>query len=110
MSGYAAPKLETVRIGFIGLGQRGPGAVNRMSHIQGVEIKALCDIRPDRVEKIKKSLEGSDHRPDTYSGSTFAWKEVCERADIDLIYICTQWDWHVPLRSEKRRVGKGGVS
>src|SRR3546814_18584163 len=47
MSGYAAPKLETVRIGFIGLGQRGPGAVNRMSHIQGVEIKALCDIRPE---------------------------------------------------------------
>src|SRR3546814_430020 len=119
MSGYAAPKLETVRIGFIGLGQRGPGAVNRMSHIQGVEIKALCDIRPDRVEKIKKSLEGSDHRPDTYSGSTFAWKEVCERDDIDLIYICTPWDWHVPMavyamendkRSEERRVGKECVS
>ena len=27
MCGYAAPKLETVRIGFIGLGNRGPGAV-----------------------------------------------------------------------------------
>ncbi|HYH55096.1 MAG TPA: twin-arginine translocation signal domain-containing protein, partial [Anseongella sp.] len=63
MSGYAAPKLETVRIGFIGLGQRGPGAVDRMSHIQGVEIKALCDIRPDRAEKVKQSLAGSGHDP-----------------------------------------------
>src|SRR5690606_40231945 len=78
MSGYAAPKLDTVRIGFIGLGQRGPGAVNRMSHIQGVEIKALCDIRTDRAEKVKKSLEGTGHRPDIYTGSTFAWKALCE--------------------------------
>ena len=36
MCGYAAPKLEKVRIGFIGLGMRGPGAVQRMSHIEGV--------------------------------------------------------------------------
>ena len=38
MCGYAAPKLETVRIGFIGLGNRGPGAVNRTSKIEGVDI------------------------------------------------------------------------
>ena len=41
MSGYTAPKLEKVRIGFIGLGQRGPGAVERISYIDGVEIVAL---------------------------------------------------------------------
>jgi hypothetical protein len=39
MSGYAAPKLNTVRVGIIGLGQRGPGAVDRLSKIEGVEIK-----------------------------------------------------------------------
>ena len=38
MSGYAAPKLEKVRIGFIGLGNRGPGAVMRMSKIEGVDM------------------------------------------------------------------------
>src|SRR5690606_28081503 len=53
MSGYAAPKIDTVRIGFIGLGQRGPGAVNRMSRIEGVEIKALCDKFPDRASKAQ---------------------------------------------------------
>ena len=56
MSGYAAPKIETVRIGFIGLGNRGPGAVSRMSKIDGVDIKALCDIRPEKANKVKKSL------------------------------------------------------
>lgn len=44
MCGYAAPKIETVRIGFIGLGNRGPGAVTRMNKIDGVDIKGLCDV------------------------------------------------------------------
>ena len=57
MSGYAAPKLDKVRIGFVGLGQRGPGAVERMSFIEGVEIVGLCDQYDDRVEKMQKLLE-----------------------------------------------------
>ena len=44
MSGYGAPKIDTVRIGFIGLGSRGPGHVSNMSLLEGVDIKALCDI------------------------------------------------------------------
>ena len=41
--GLTAPKLETVRVGFVGIGMRGPGAVTRFAHIPGVEIVALCD-------------------------------------------------------------------
>lgn len=51
MSGCAVPKMDKVRIGIIGLGMCGPGAVERMSFIEGVEIKALCDQYPDRVAK-----------------------------------------------------------
>ena len=43
MCGFAAPKLDVVWIGFIGLGNRGPGAVQRMRHIEGVDIKALAE-------------------------------------------------------------------
>ena len=73
MSGFAAPKLATVRVGIVGLGMRGPGAVDRLSKIEGVEIKALCDLLPERAEEAKKSLEGSIHRPELYSGSPYAW-------------------------------------
>jgi predicted dehydrogenase len=97
MSGYAAPKLETVRIGFIGLGQRGPGAVGRMKHIEGVNIVGLCDIRPEKAEAAKKSLDGSIHKPEVYTGSADAWKKMCERQDIDLIYIATPWSLHTPM-------------
>ena len=106
MSGYAAPKLETVRIGFIGLGNRGPGAVKRMNKIDGVDIKALCDIRPEKVDAVKKSLEGSGHNPDVYTGKEEEWKKMCERADIDLVYIATPWSMHAPMAVYAMNQGK----
>jgi len=107
MCGYAAPKLDKVRIGFIGMGSRGPGAVERMSHIEGVEIAALCDQYEDRVEKVQKKLEKAGiPRAKSYSGSKEAWKAVCENPDIDLIYITTPWAWHTPMAVYAMENGK----
>ena len=49
--------LDTVRVGFIGLGMRGPGAVERFTYIPGTSIKALCDLLPERVAESQKILE-----------------------------------------------------
>jgi hypothetical protein len=106
MSGFAAPKLDKVRIGFIGLGMRGPGGVEAMSKIEGVEIKGLCDLRPKEVEKVQKTLEGTPHNPVSYTGSDNAWKEMVDRDDIDLIYIATPWDWHVRMAVYSMEAGK----
>lgn len=106
MSGFAAPKLEKVRIGFIGLGNRGPGAVVRMSKIDGVEIKALCDLRPEKAQEAKKRLEGTSHEPDLYSGNPEEWKKLCDRDDIDLVYIATPWELHTPMAVYAMEQGK----
>ncbi len=106
MSGYAAPKLDTVRIGFVGLGNRGGAAVPRVNHIDGVSIKALCDIRPERAQLAKDSLKGSGHDPVLYSGKEEAWKQLCERDDIDLVYIATPWALHTPIAVHALTHGK----
>lgn len=106
MCGYAAPKIDTVRIGFIGLGNRGPAAVNRMNHIEGTAIKALCDIRPNKTAEVKKSLAGSIHNPDVYTGNADEWKKMCERPDIDLVYIATPWSLHTPMAIYAMNHGK----
>jgi Glycosyl hydrolase 109, C-terminal domain/Oxidoreductase family, NAD-binding Rossmann fold len=106
MSGYAAPKLETVRIGFIGLGSRGPGHVRSMSLLEGVEITALCDIVPEEVEKVRKQIEYAGFNPKTYSGDENAWKKLCEQEDIDLVYICTPWNLHTPMAVYAMEQGK----
>lgn len=54
-----APKIDTVRVGFIGLGMRGPGAVARWTHIPGTKIVALCDLTPERVEKSQEILKNA---------------------------------------------------
>jgi predicted dehydrogenase len=106
MCGFAAPKIPTVRIGFIGLGNRGPGAVERMTHVEGTEIKALCDIRPEKVNAVKKKLEGSIHHPEVYTGNADEWKKMCDRSDIDLVYIATPWALHAPMAVYAMNHGK----
>jgi predicted dehydrogenase len=107
MCGYAAPKLDKVRVGFIGLGMRGPGAVQRFSHIEGVEIVALCDKHEDRVLKTQEILSEQGLPPaKAYFGSDEAWKELCELPDIDLVYICTPWAYHTPMSVYAMENGK----
>ena len=77
--------MDTVRVGFIGLGMRGPGAVVRFTHIPGIQIKALCDIRQECVEKAQNILkEAGLPEAMTYYGDENSWKQLCERDDIDI--------------------------
>lgn len=96
--GLTTPKLDTVRVGFIGLGMRGPGAVSRFTHIPGTKVVALCDIRPERVESAQNILKKAGlPEAAAYSGSEDAWKQLCERNDIDLVYIATDWKHHAEM-------------
>ncbi len=106
MCGYAAPKINTVRIGIIGLGMRGPDAVKRMSFIEGVQIVALCDKFPDRVKSAQEILVTAGlPRAAEYSGEE-GWKALIERADIDLVYTCTPWRLHTPIALYAMKNGK----
>ena len=98
MTGYSAPKLEVVRVGFIGVGNRGMAAVQRMTKIEGVEIKAVCDLRGEKVTEAQKLVEkASGQKPEGYAGTTEIWKKLAERKDLDLIYILTPWAYHTPM-------------
>lgn len=97
MCGYAASKIDKVRIAFIGLGMRGSGAVQRLANIDGIEIKALCDELPERVSKSQAQLEKKGfQKPKAYSGEN-GWKDMVSNEELDLVYICTPWDLHTPM-------------
>lgn len=104
MCGYAAPKLETVRVGFIGVGGRGADAVRRLNHIQGVEINAIGDIRREVAERVAKRVE--TNTPAIYADKEEEWKKLCDREDIDLVYICTPWHLHTPMAVYAMKAGK----
>ncbi len=106
MSGYAAPKIDTVRIAYIGLGNRGGGAIKRIVNLANVEVRAVCDIRPEKAEEAKKFLTEKGHNPEVYSGSADSWKAAVDRDDIDLVYICTPWSLHTPMSVYAMESGK----
>ena len=105
--GLRLAPMPVVRVGFIGLGMRGPGAVERFTHLEGVEIKAICDLHPERVEKSQAILKKAGlPEAATYTGSEEAWKELCNRPDIDLVYIATDWARHAPMMIYAMQKGK----
>ncbi len=105
--GLTVDPIDTVRVGFIGLGMRGPGAVKRWTFIPKTKIVALCDLRPERVENAQKILtEAKLPKAAEYSGTPDAWKKLCERKDIDLVYIVTDWKHHVPMALYAMEQGK----
>jgi len=105
MSGFAAPKIDKVKVAVIGLGMRGPGAVDRLSYIEGVDIVALCDKHADRVTKAqtiltKKGLKEAK----AYSGED-GWKTMLKNEELDLVYITTPWEYHAPMAIEAMKSG-----
>ena len=106
MIGFAVDPIDTVRIGFIGLSMRGPSAIDRFTYIDGVETIAICDLYPEKLEPVQRLLERRGKaRAAEYSGED-GWKELCERKDIDLVYIVTPWLTHVPMSVYAMEHGK----
>ncbi|MBO7608736.1 MAG: Gfo/Idh/MocA family oxidoreductase [Muribaculaceae bacterium] len=98
--GLAVEKIPVVRVAFVGLGMRGPDAVERWTYIPGIEVKALCDYERDRAEACQEILRKASMPPaDVYYGEN-GYKDLCRRNDIDLVYIATDWIHHYLVATE----------
>ena len=105
--GLVAPKMDKVRVGFIGVGQRGSGHVERMALIDGTQIKAICDIRAEDAEKSANWLtENGYPAATTYVGGDDEYKKMLDRDDIDIVIISTPWRFHTPMCVDTMNAGK----
>ena len=98
--------IDEVRIGFIGVGARGVRAVERMMNIEGAKVVAVCDFIQSNLDGARAIVEKyGGSRPATYIGEG-GWKELCEREDINLIYISTDWVSHADIATYALKRGK----
>jgi predicted dehydrogenase len=103
----ATAPLPTVRIAFIGLGMRGPGAVERMTHIPGVEIVALCDMMEDRTKSANEILvKAGLPKAKEFFGDENAWRKVTALPNVDLVYVATDWKHHAQIGVQAMKDGK----
>jgi predicted dehydrogenase len=98
--------IDTVRMAIIGLGMRGQGAVYRYNFLQGVEIVALCDVVQENLDQAQKTLVDAGKKEADLYVDSLGWQKICERPDIDLVYVCTHWDLHTPIAVYAMEHGK----
>lgn len=101
-----ADPIDTVRVGFIGVGMRGSGAVNRFTYLDGVKIVAICDLEQSNIDKAQKKITDRGLPAAAEYVGEDSWKQLCLRDDIDLVYICTDWISHTPMAVYAMEHGK----
>ena len=98
--------LDKVRIGFVGLGVRAKRAVERMMHIEGAEVVAICDLVEANIEEAQHIITSNGNAPaDTFCDND-GWMRVCEHKNVDLVYICTDWLSHAKISLYAMECGK----
>ena len=102
MGDFAAPKLNTVRCAFIGVGIRGSGHAAQIAEIEGTEVVAISDLYEDLAMKVsddcKEKGQGNRHRNiSLYHGSKDAWKIMLQETKPDAVFIATPWRLHAKM-------------
>ena len=104
---FSAAPIDTVRIGFVGVGLQGSGHVRNFLRIPGCEITAVCDIREERTDLARKTIAAAGKRePTVYTKGPRDFERLCETEDLDLVFTATPWEWHVPVMLAAMRNGK----
>jgi predicted dehydrogenase len=106
-SQFKASPVPTVRVGFVGVGGMGSAHVQNYLNIEGVEVKAICDIVPAKVERAQKwVVEAGQPKPVGYSKGLEDFRRMCETEELDLVMTATPWEWHVPVCLAAMKNGK----
>jgi hypothetical protein len=104
---FAAKPIETVRIGFVGIGGQGGGHVRNLLRIPNCRITAVCDIRQERTEWAAKQIAEAGHpAPTAYTRGPRDFERLCETEDLDLVFNATPWEWHAPIMLAAMKNGK----
>lgn len=95
------PKIDTVKVGIIGVGNRGTVLLKMFDYLlkqQNASIVAIADINQQKAEAAQNIVAQLQKKPaDIYHGNDEEWKKVADRDDIDLLVIATPWQWHTPM-------------
>ena len=105
MMGWADNPFKELRVGVVGLGRGSLGL--DLGRIPGVKITAICDITQARIDRaLKRCADRKIPAPKIFTGSTEAWKRMCEWDQVDLVYNGTPWELHAPIALYAMEHGK----
>ncbi len=87
--------MNNIRLGFIGVGNRGSSHVRNSMNVGSADIVAICDINENSLASASEMITGRDRpAPTIYTGSDFAYLDMLEKENLDAVIISTPWEWH----------------
>ena len=106
MIGVPFAARERVRLGIIGVGGRGTSLLQDLLAIENVEVKAICDLLAEKVARAQKAVtDAGQPQPRGFSKGEWDFKNLTQ-LELDIVYIATPWDWHVPMAVSAMKNGK----
>jgi predicted dehydrogenase len=97
---------KPIRVGFVGIGDRGSDHLQILLGMDSVEVPALCDTDANHLYRAKRRVEQSGKpSPAIYNGPS-DYLRLCERTDLDLVVTATPWHLHAPVCIAAMRNGK----
>lgn len=95
--------MDTIQIGFVGLGCRGASLLKDVVLGQGEQVTAVCDTYRDRAEKGGELVyEASGMRPQVYQD----YREMIADKNVNTVIIATAWESHVEIAIAAMKAGK----
>ena len=104
---FRTARIPLLRIGFVGCGLQGTEHIKNLLDIEGVELRAVCDIVPEKTERAQKlAKEAGKREPKAFTRGPRDFERLCAEEDLDLVYTATPWEWHVPVMLAAMKNGK----
>ena len=94
---------SSIKVVFIGLGNRGRNDMSIMLRMPDVEVVGVCDRRPDLLAKGVALVK---ERRGTEPAATTDYQELLRRDDVDAVMVTTGWNEHLGLCAEAMLAGK----
>ncbi|MFI9741792.1 Gfo/Idh/MocA family protein [Streptomyces sp. NPDC052494] len=107
MAGVPFERRSTVRVGIVGLGNRGNGMIGLFLALPWVRVVAVCDPVREKTERAAaKVVAAGQPAPAVYTNGEDDYENLCARSDLDFVYVATPWDRHFAMAKAAMLNGK----
>jgi predicted dehydrogenase len=93
---------DTVRVAFIGVGNRGSFLLKHMLNVPGIKVVAVCDLDAEALKRALDAAGAAGHSPEGYT----EYRKLLDRKDIDAVVIATPVDFHKEMAVAALEVGR----